>query len=102
MSRYIKYFADDGKNCLLKLKMKVYFLNIIKYGTKLKTLNIRFHIQLIYDEKYIKNKVQTFNGVINTHFSDNKIAKEGNHYICIAEMCSSNMLKFIQNNVNIK
>ena len=97
MSRYIKYFADDGKNCLLKLKMKVYFLNVIKYGTKLKTLNIKFHIQIIYDEKYIKNKVKTFNGVIN-----NKIAKEGNHYICIAEMCSSNMLKFIQNNVNIK
>ena len=30
-----------------------------------KALKIKFHGQPIYDEKYIKSKVKTFNGVIN-------------------------------------
>ena len=30
-----------------------------------KALNIKFHGRPIYDEKYIKSKVKTFNGVIN-------------------------------------
>ena len=49
-----------------------------------KTLNIKFHSQPIYDEKYIKTKVKTFNDIINTVFSDNKVPKESIHYICIA------------------
>ena len=36
MSGYIKYFDDGGKNMSFKLKMITYFLNIIKFGTKLK------------------------------------------------------------------
>ena len=69
------------KACHLKLKMKVYTKSVNKIK---KTLNIKFHSQPIYDDKYIKTKVKAFNGVINTLFSDNKIPKEGNHYICIA------------------
>ena len=48
-----------------------------------KTLKTGIHSQPIYDDKYIKNKVKTFSGLINTLFSDNKIPKEGNHYICL-------------------
>ena len=33
-----------------------------------KTLNMKFHSPPIYDEKYIKTKVKTFNDVINTAF----------------------------------
>ena len=36
MSGYTKHFDDSGKICLSKLKMKVCFLNIMKFGTKLK------------------------------------------------------------------
>ena len=39
------------------------------------TLGIKFHSRLIYDEKYIKTKVKTFNDVFNTVFSDNEILK---------------------------
>ena len=56
----------------------------VKYNeiwNKTKTVvNIRFHIQPIYDEKYTKTKVKAFNGVINALFSENKISKERNHY----------------------
>ena len=35
-------------------------------------------------KKYVKTKVKTFNDVVNTVFSDNKIPKESIHYIFIA------------------
>ena len=63
-----------------------------------KTLNMRFHSQPIYDEKYIKTKVKTFNGVINTLFSDNIIPKEGNHHICIAAICIDSISKVDKKN----
>ena len=47
-------------------------------------LSIKFRSQPVYDEKYIKTKVKTFNKSVNTIFSDNLIPKERNHYTCIA------------------
>ena len=35
-------------------------------------LNIKFHSEPIYDEKYIKTKVKTFSNMINTPFSGNE------------------------------
>ena len=46
-------------------------------------LNVKFHSQPIYDDKYIKTKVKTFNNTINTLFSRDEIPKERNHYVCI-------------------
>ena len=63
-----------------------------------KTRCIRFHSQPIYDDEYIKTKVKTFNGVINTVFSNNKISKEGVHYICIAAICIGSILKLDKKN----
>ena len=58
-----------------------------------KALNTRFHSQPIYDDKYLKTKVKTFDGVINTLFSDNQIPKKRNHYICLAAICIDYILK---------
>ena len=63
-----------------------------------KTLNIRFHSQPIYDDKYIKTKVKISNGVINTLFSDNKTPKKGNHYICLLAICIDSILKVDKKN----
>ena len=46
-------------------------------------LNVKLHSQPIYDEKYIKTKVKTFNSMINTLFSGDEIPKEKIHYVCI-------------------
>ena len=62
------------------------------------TLNIRFHSQPIYNAKYIKNKVKTFNGVINSVFSDNKIPKEVIHCNCIAAICIDSVIKIDKKN----
>ena len=83
MSGYIKYF-DDG--VLIKIEDESVYLKYNEIWNKIKkTLNTRFHSQPIYDHKYIKTKVKTFSGGINTLFSDNKIPKEGNHYTVLQQ-----------------
>ena len=47
-------------------------------------LNIKFHSERVYDEKYIKTKVRESDGVIKTKRLSNKVPKEGKHYTCIA------------------
>ena len=42
-------------------------------------IGIKFHSNLVYDEKYMKTKVKIFNGAVNTIFSDNKVPKESIH-----------------------
>ena len=59
----------------------------------MKKLNIKFHSKPIYAEKYIKTKVKTFNDVVNTVFSDNKVLKESIHYICIAAINIDSIMK---------
>ena len=67
-----------------KMKDESVHLKYTKTWNKIKKLlGIRFHIQPFYDDKYIKTKVKTFSGMINTLFSGYKIPKERNHYICI-------------------
>ena len=58
----------------LRIENDNVLLKYNKIWTKIKkTLNIKLHIQPVYDEKYIKTKVKTFNGVVNTMFWNDKI-----------------------------
>ena len=70
---------------------------LVKYNEiwkKIKnTLSIKFHGKPVYDKKYIKTKVKTFNEVLNTIFSDNKILKESTQYICVAEINIDSVMK---------
>ena len=56
-------------------------------------LGAKLHSQPIFDDKYIKTKVKTFNGLINTLISGNEIPKERNQYICFAVVCVDSVLK---------
>ena len=56
-------------------------------------LNVKFHSQLIYDDKYIKTKVKTFNNILNTLVSGDEIPKEMIHYVCISAICIDSVLK---------
>ena len=99
MSGYIKYFDDGGKNMSFKIEDEDMYSKYNEIWNKIKkTLNTRFHSQPIYDDKYIKTKVKTFSGMINTLFSDNEISKERNHYICIAAICIDSILKVDKKN----
>ena len=77
MCGYIKYFDKDGKNMSFKIEGESVYLKYTEIWNKIKkSPNTRFHSQLIYDDKYIKTKVKTFNSMINTLFSGNEIPKK--------------------------
>ena len=70
------------------------YLKYAEIWNKIKDiLNVKFHSQHIYDDKYIKTKVKTFNNMINTLFSGDKIPKERIHDVCIAAICIDSLLR---------
>ena len=76
MSGYIKYFDENGKNMSFLTENDKSLSKYNEIWNKIKkTLNIKFHSEHFYDEKYIKTKVKAFNEVVNTVFSDNEIPK---------------------------
>ena len=88
MSGYIKYFENGSKNTSFKIEDEDVYLKYAEIWNKIKgNLNVKLHIQLVYDEKYIKTKVKTFNNTINTLFSGYEIPKERIHYVCISAVC---------------
>ena len=111
MNGYIKYFENGGKNMSFKIEDEDAYLKYNEIWNKIKSvLNIRFHSEPIFDDKYIKTKVKTFNSMINTLFSGDKIPKERIDYVCVAAVCIDSVLridkkithKLIKNGVNTK
>ena len=95
MSGCIKYFDNSGKN----IEDESVYLKYTEIWNKIKkSLSIKFYSHPIYDEKYIKTKVNTFRSMINTFFPGNEIPRERNHYICIAEICIDSVLKIEKKN----
>ena len=98
MSGYIKYFENGSKNMSFKIEDEDVYLRYRAIWNRIKSmLNIKFHSEPVYDEKYIKTKVKTFNEMINTLFTDNKISKE-RHYICIPVINIDSLLKVNKKN----
>ena len=46
------------------------------------SLKREFDNEPAYNQKYLKAKMQPYNGKINTSFHSNKIPKEGSQFIC--------------------
>ena len=76
MSGYIKHFDNGGTNVSFKIEDERVYLKCTEIWNKIKNLlNVKFHTQTIYDDKYIKTKVKTFNSMINTLLSVHEIPK---------------------------
>ena len=100
MSGYIKCFDNSGKNMSFKIEDESVYFKYTEIWNKIKnSLNTKFHSQPIYDDKYIKAKVKTFNSIINTLFSGSEIPKERNHHICIATICIDSVLRVDKKNI---
>ena len=58
----------------------------MKFGKKVrnKIKIMEFDSELVYDEKYVKTKIKSYNKKINTNFHNNKIPKEDSKYICLS------------------
>ena len=94
MSQYINYFENGGKNMSFKIEDEDVYLKCNEIWNKIKSiLNVKFHGQSNYDDKYIKTKVKTFNNSINTFFSGNEIPKGRIHYVCISAICVDSVLR---------
>ena len=77
-----------------KIEEESVYLKYIDIWNKIKSiLNVKFHSQAIYNEKYIKSKVKTFNNTINTLFSGDEIPKKRVHYVCISAICIDSELR---------
>ena len=42
----------------------------------------------VYNKKYLKDQIKSYNGKINTNFHNNKIPKEDSQYICLSVILS--------------
>ena len=59
---------------------------------------MNFHGKPIYNKKYIKAKMKTFNGVVNAIFCYDKTPKENVHYTCRAVISIDSVVKMDKNN----
>ena len=69
MNRYIKYFDNGRKNMSFLIKNDEVWQKYEDIWEVIKNkLNIKFHSQPIYENKYLKAKVREFNSNIKTNF----------------------------------
>ena len=83
----------------LKIEDEDVYLKYNEIWNKIRSmLNVKFHSQPIYGDKYIKTKVTTYNNTINTLFSGDEIPKEKIHYVCISAICIDSVLRLDKKN----
>ena len=56
-------------------------------------LSIKFHSELIYEQKYLKAKVREYDCVIKTNSLGNGVPKENMYYTCIACLTIDSVMK---------
>ena len=96
---YIKYFDNGGKNMSFLIKNSEVWEKYEDIWNVIKNkLNIKFHSQPIYENKYLKTKVREFDGSIKTNFLGNNIPKEKTYYTCIACINLDSVLKMNKKN----
>ena len=96
---YIKYFDNGRKNMPFLIKNDEVWQKYEDIWIVIKNkLNIKFHSQLIYENKYLKAKVREFNGSIKTNFLGNNVPEENTYYTCIACITYDSVLKMNKKN----
>ena len=99
MNGYIKYFENGGKNMSFLIKNSDVWEKYEQIWNVIKNkLNIKFHSQPIYENKYLKAKIRGLNGNIKTNFLDNNIPKENSCYTCITCITIDSVLKMNKKN----
>ena len=94
-----KYFENGGKNIFFVIKDDMCLDNYNEIRDSIKNkLNIKFHSEPVYDEKYIKAKLREFDGVIKTNSLGDKVPKENEHYTCIACITIDSVMRMEKKN----
>ena len=83
MSAYRKD-SDETKYISFLIKDDELFEKYNEIWGKVKnSLKKEFDSEQVYNEKYLKTKIKSHNGKINTNFHNNKILK-GSQFICLS------------------
>ena len=99
MNGYIKYFENGGKNMSFLIKNSEAWEKYEDIWNVIKNkLNIKFHSQPIYENKYLKTKVREFDDSIKTNFLGNNIPKENTYYTCIVSITVDSVMKMNKKN----
>ena len=94
MSGYIKYFNDGGKNMsFVTNDEEIYKKYNEIWEVVRKLLKLKFNVGPVRDDKYIIAKLEVFNRINRTTFTDNIIPIERNNYTCIAAIDIDSVLK---------
>ena len=84
MSAYRKDF-DETKYTSFLIKDDELLKKYNKIWKKVKnSLKKEYDSEPVYNEKYLKAKVKSYNEKINTNFQENKIPNTGSHFICLS------------------
>ena len=72
----------------------------MKFGEKKLKNSIKkeFYSEPVYNEKYPKAKIKSYNGKINTNFHKNKILKEGSQFICLSVILINSVFRMTSKN----
>ena len=72
----------------------------MKFGKKIKNSPKKeFYSEPVYNEKYLKAKIQSYNWKISTNFYNNKIPKEDSQYICLSTILIDSVLEQVKFNI---
>ena len=72
-TQYMSFFITDAE--LLEKCNEIW--KIVENG-----IRKEFDSEPVYNEKYVKAKIKSNNGKINTNFHNKKIPREGSQFIC--------------------
>ena len=94
MNGYIKYFDNDGKNMsFVKDDEKVYDKYNEIWQVIRKLLKVKFTVNPVRDDRFLVAKLEIFNEVNRTTFTNDFIPFERHHYNCIPVIDIDSVLK---------
>ena len=84
MSAYRKYF-DETKYMSFLIKDDELLKKYNEIWEKVKNIiKKEFDSEPVYNEKYLKAKIKSYNRKINKNFHNSKIPKEGSKFVCLS------------------
>ena len=99
MSGFVKCFEKNKKHVIFSSWWGECNFEIQQnLGKNKKLLSVEFDSKSVYDEKYIKTRVKTFQDKVITKFTDSEIPKQNTHYSCIAAICVDSVIKLEKEN----
>ena len=85
-------------NICLLIKDDKLLENVVKSGIKSAIVNKKgFDCKPVYNEKYLKTEIKSYEGKISTKFHDDGILKESSHCICLSVIMIDSVFKIGKN-----